>query len=142
MLASLFVASTWIGEAPGRSTNSAGSCTRPPPPEMASIQPANPAARQSSRTSLSSGTASAPGGGATGVPAVDDPEQVTEPLHHGVRVALDVSALVMRDVAVRHEDGTHADLLRAVHVVVGAVADEHDALWLGDPDSGHRRAKR
>src|SRR4051794_40309835 len=120
MLASLLVASTTTGAAPGNAMSSAGSCTSPPPPDTASIQPAKPAAMHSSRTVERSGTyASGPGG-----PAIDDVEEVGQPGDDGIGRAFDVAPLLGRDVAVGHQNGLYADLLGAVDVVVGPVADE------------------
>src|SRR4051812_37142984 len=107
MLASLFVASTTTGAAPGSAMSSAGSWTSPPPPETASTHPAKPAAMHSSRTVERSGTcASGPGG-----PALDDVEEVGQPRDDGIGASLDVAPLGGRDVAVGDEDRAHPDLL-------------------------------
>src|SRR3954447_23441436 len=134
---SLLVARTVAGAAPGSQISSAGSCTSPPPPDTASTQPAKPAARHSSSTSCSSGTAGIPS-----APGVDDGQQVAEAVDHGVRVSLDMTLLRLGDLAVRHQHGAHADLLGPVDVVVRAVAHEDGARRVGDADRVERRPER
>src|SRR4051794_25037088 len=73
-----------------------------------------------------------------GPPAVDDRQQVGDPVDHRVRHTLRVAVLLRRDLAVRHVYRPHAGRLRAVDVLEQPVADVDGAGGVADPDRPHR----
>src|ERR1700754_1546215 len=77
----------------------------------------------------------------SGAPAVDPLPQVGQPLDHRVRCHVDRHPLVDGNVAVRHQNGAHADALGAADVVVGPVADVDALGRVVDADGGHRGAE-